>query len=821
MMNELIQDLKYGIRKLTERPVFTLTAVITLALGIGANSAVFTVVSEVLIRPLPYKDPGQLVVATNKYEQQGHTESGFSILDLDDLKQRCDAFENISLIAAISGNLTGGDRPERIHSRGVTPDFFEMLGVSPALGRFFTSADYQPGITEMVVLSHGLWERRFGRDAGVIGRRIRIDGDSYEIIGVMPPEFRHPGPETEAEVEVWYPAGFKAAPFPPPARSDRRLAMVARLKPGVTLRQAQDEVDAAASALRAEFPDAYPSSGWRIELSPLSTHIVGEIRPALLILMGAVGCVLLISCTNVANLLLVRASEREQEVAIRSALGAGSSRLIRQFLTESVLLSMSGGALGFLLAVMGVKVLVALKPADVPRLGDVTRDPSVLLFTMALAVVTGVAFGIYPAVYASRVNLNETLKESGRATSGSVRRNRMRSLLAVAGFAFTAVLLIGAGLLIRSFMLLQRVDPGFDTSNVLTMELAIPYPNQPDAGKYVRGPKRVEFYRQILDRVREVPTVQLAGLTSILPLSGVNLDRIITVEGPEVRGPGDEVHAEMRAVSPEYFKAMGIQLVAGRHFTEFDNAGAPGVAIVNETMARRLWPDRDALDKRFKLGGALSKNPWLSIVGIVRDVKSKGLDSEPQSEMFLSYAQSAPVIVTLVARATGNPSQVLLAMEDEVRSLDPDQPVFNVRTMEELMAKVTGPRRFSMFLFGVFAAIALVLAAVGIYGVISYSVSQRTHEIGIRMALGAGHSQIVRLVVGQALLLGAIGLGIGLVAAFLLTHLMSRLLFGIGPSDPATFGIVSLIMLATVLLASYVPGRRAARVDPVIALRGH
>lgn len=818
MLDELTRDIRYGIRKLIERPVFTLTAVITLALGIGANSAVFSVVNAVLLRPLPYKDPGQLVVASNKYEQP-RTESGFSILELDDLNRLTDVFEYISLIAAISGNLTDVDKPERIQSRGVTHDFFQMLGVNPVLGHYFTSADYQPGITEVIVLSHGLWQRRFGGDTNVIGRRIRMDGDPYEIIGVMPSEFKHPGSQTEGNVEVWYPAGFKAPPFAPPSRSERRLAMVARLKPGVTIKQAQSELDGVASALEREFPDAYPASGWKIELSPLSDRVVGEIRPALLILLGAVGCVLLIACANVANLLFVRATEREQEVAIRSALGASSARLVRQFLTESMLLSLLGGVLGFLLAVWGVKVLIALKPADVPRLGEGTLDASMLIFTMALALVTGIVFGLYPAVHASRVNLNETLKESGRGTSGSARRNRMRNLLAVAGFAFTVVLLIGAGLLIRSFMVLQRIDPGFDSTNVLTMELAIPYPNQPDAGKYVQPPKRMEFYRQILDRIKGVPTVQFAGLTSILPLSGGNLDRVITIEGSEVRGPEDEVHSELRRVSPEYFQAMGIQLVDGRFFTEFDNASAPGVAIINATMAKRLWPQGDGLGKRFKLGGTLSKFPWLSIVGIVHDVKSKGLDSEPQGEMYLSYAQGAPVIITLVARATGDPTRLTATMENEIRSLDPDQPVFNVRTVNELMAKVTGPRRFSMFLFGVFAVIAQVLAAVGIYGVMSYSVGQRTHEIGVRMALGAGHSRIVRLIIRQALVLAAIGLGIGLVAAFFLTKLMARLLFGIGPADPVTFAIVSLILVGTVLLASYVPARRAAKVDPVVALR--
>jgi predicted permease len=818
MLDELTSNLKYGIRKLIERPVFTLTAIITLGLGIGANSAVFSVVNAVLLKPLPYKDPGQLVVATNKYEQP-RTEAGFSILELDDFKQRTDVFEQVSLVAAISGNLTDVDRPERIQSRGVTHEFFEMLGVSPILGRIFTSADYQPGITEVMVLSHGLWERRFGADKNVVGRRIRMDGDTYEIIGVMPPQFKHPGRQTESEVEVWYPAGFKAPPFPPPARTERRLDMVARLKPGVSLAQAQRQIDAATFALRNDFPEAYPASGWRIELTPLNDYMVGKIRPALLILLGAVGFVLLIACTNIANLLLVRASEREQEVAIRSAMGADSARLIRQFLTESVLLSLLGGALGFLLAGWGVKVLVALRPADVPQVVEVTGDPVVLVFTLTLAMLTGVAFGIYPAVYATRVNLNETLKESGRGTSGSVRRNRTRNILTVAGFAFTVVLLIGAGLLIRSFLLLQRVDPGFDTAHLMTMDIAIPYPNNPQAGKYVQAPKRIEYFRQIVERVKAVPTVQSAGFTSALPLSDINFDRIITIEGREVRGPEDEVHADLQRVSAEYFPTMSIPLVTGRYFTDFDNANTPGVAIVNEAMVKRLWPAGDALDKRFKMGGALSKSPWLQVVGIVRDVKSKGLDVEPQSEIYLPFTQSAPVIITVVARATGDPSKVLPAMEREVQSLEPDQPVFNLQTMQELLGKVTKPRQFSAFLLGVFAVIALVLAAVGIYGVMSYSVGQRVHEIGVRMALGAAQSEIVKLIIRQALRLAAIGLGIGLVAAFLLTKLMSKLLFGVGTTDPATFAIVSLILIATVLLASYVPARRAAKVDPVVALR--
>jgi putative ABC transport system permease protein len=816
----MLQDIQYAIRMLLKSPGFTAVALLILALGIAADISIFSIINAVLLRPLPYQNPSQIVTVSNSFRQIGFEEVPVSVPEFMDYREQGQVFQHVAAFVPLSANLTGVDQPARISAMEVSANYFSVLGIEPALGRTFLPEDEQPGITEIAVISYGLWQRRFGGYMDAIGKTLKLDYDNYTIVGVMPRGFQHPGDQLTDPIELWFPAGFKADPFPPPLREDRRLSIIALLKPDVAIDQAQAEMNTLASQLQREYPDQYQrDSGWNITISPLQEKVVGDIRPALLMLFGAVLFVLLIACTNLANLLLARGTGRQKEIAIRIALGATRGRLIRQLLIESVVLSFLGGVLGCVLTFWSVRGLVSLASEEVPRVTEASIDYNVLGFALMISIVTGIGFGLVPAFQVSKTDLNGTLKEGRKGTSASSGNNRVRSLLVVSEIALTLVLLIGAGLLIRSFWEMQRVDPGFDPQNVVTVGIWLPYPNQPESGKYFRDAQRSAFYTQLLQRVEELPGVQSAGLISRLPLNIQKSDRVFFIEGQENRSAEDVAHGEVRVVSPNYFPTMGIRLLSGRIFTQQDDAKAPGVAIINRTMSRRFWPNEEPIGKRLKLGQLESDEPWLSVIGVVNDVKTLGLDAETPPEVYSHYLQSAPLSMTLVARTASHPTSQAFTIQDQVRAVDIDQPVYNIKTMEEVVSLATGQRRLSLLLLCIFAVAALVLAAIGIYGVISYSVSQRTQEIGIRMALGAQQKDIIKLVLGQAMMILAVGVAVGLVVALYLTRLMSSLLWGISALDATTFVVAPLILISVALVASYLPSLKAIKVDPAIALR--
>jgi predicted permease len=819
-METLLQDLRFGVRMLLKKPALTAIAVLTLALGIGANTAIFSVVNTVLLRPLSFPHPERLVRVTSDFNRLNLTDAGMSSLELADYRDHAGIFEQISGVYPIDANITWINQPERLEVLMVDVNYFSMLGADAQLGRIFQPDDYQPGIPEIVVISDGLWRRRYGADPNVIGKKIGLDNDLYVVVGVMPPGFRHPGRTLQNEVEVWAPSGWIAAPWPNnPPRSARFIpSAIGRLKPGITLAAAQSRLDALANDFRTQFPLDYPpEAGWSPRLIGLQDDLVGNVRPALLVLLAAVGLVLLIACANVANLLLVRAAARQREIALRRALGAGRVRLIRQMLTESVLLAIVGGALGLVIAVFGVAQLMQLSPANLVRLGDVSVDKFVLLFTLGVSLGTGILFGLMPAIQASNPDLQETLKDAARGATGGKRRNRVRNLLVITEFALALMLLISAALLIRSFRQLQNVDPGFNPQNVLTVRLKLPQPNLPETGPYFKHEARLTLYRRVLERVAGLPGVQAVGVVSQLPLSGERSSESFMIEGQPL--DADSINtAQPFLANPDYFNALGIQLVKGRLFTESDDERAQGVVIVSQTMVNKFFRDTDPIGKRIRFGGHESQAPWQTIIGIVRDVKLEGLEFENKPQIYRSLLQVSSNSMALAIRAT-NPATLGSAVRAAVRAGDPDLPTFGIRTMEEVMAVSVSQQRFTMALLGVFAFIALVLSSVGIYGVMSYSVSQRTHEIGIRMALGAESRDVMKLVLGQGLLLTVTGMAIGLVATRLVTRFLQFLLFGISSADFVTYATITVALGVVALLACYLPARRATKVDPMIALR--
>ena len=819
-MQTLWQDLRYGARMLAKKPGFTLVAIITLALGIGANTAIFSVVHAVLLRPMPFDRPEQLVRVTADLQRMSLSDVGMSGAELFDYRDRADIFDQVSGIYPINANITWVDQPERVEALLVDVNYFSLLGANTQLGRIFQPEDYQPGIAEIAVISDGLWKRRYGADPDAIGKKFRLDNDLYTIVGVMPPGFRHPGRVIQTDVEVWAPAGWVGSPFNnPPRRAYMLQGAIARLKPGLTVAAAQSALDGLAEQLRKEFPDDYPeSAGWMPRIIGLHDDLVGNIRPALLILLAAVGLVLLIACANVANLLLVRASSRQREIAIRKALGASRARLVRQMITESVLLATLGGALGLLVAVWGVAALVKFSPTDISRLGDISVDTSVLLFTLAVSVATGLVFGLAPAIHASNPNLQETLKDAARGATGGVRRNRLRSMLVVSEFALALMLLISAALLIRSFWQLNNVNPGFNSQNVLTARLWLPQPNLPETGPYFTHPARVLLYKQVIEKIATLPGVKSVGGVSQLPLGGGRPNAPVMIEGRPLESNSLNI-VEPLFASPGYFNALGIQLVKGRLFTDQDDDKAPRSVVVSQKFADKFFSGEDPIGKRIQFGTRPAQPNWQTIIGIVRDVKSEGLAVEGKPQVYRSLLQVSGLSLALVVRTSSDPGALSEAVRDSVRSIDPDLPVYSIRTMEEVMSVSVGQQRFAMVLLGVFALIALVLSAVGIYGVMSYSVSQRTHEIGIRMALGARQGDVLQLIIKQGFILTFSGMAIGLIAAFAVTRFMSFLLFAVSPTDPLTFASITALLGAVAMLACYLPARKATRVDPMIALR--
>jgi putative ABC transport system permease protein len=802
-MQNFWQDLRYAVRMLGQKPAFTLIVVLALAIGIGANTAIFSVVNAILLRPLPYKNPDRLAMIWMSNPKLGVSEDWHSYPNYADYKEQNQVFEDMAAFNNRSFNLTGTGDPVRVIGVWSTASLFSVLGVEPLLGQPFTNEAEEPGKDLVVVLSQGLWQRRFASDPNIIGQLINLNGTNRTVVAVMPASFAFP----EKETEVWIP--LAVSPQRRQARNSFSLKAVGRLKPGVSLAQAREDMGAIGNRL----DEQYFQAGYGANLVPLHQQETGKLKSALIILLAAVAFVLLIACADVANLLLARAAVREREIAIRTALGAGRWRIVRQLLTESALLALLGGAVGVLLAILGLKALVAFSPADIPRLEQIQIDDRVLAFTFGISLLTGLIFGLAPALQASKPDLHETLKEGSRGSTAGARGKLIRNSLVVCEIALSLVLLIGAGLLIKSFLRLQQFDLGFNPNHLLTMRIQLP------GTKYREGRQVTDFYKQLLERMETVPGVESAGAISTVFLSDTPNSTNFTIEGRPVPTGAEAIEVPLDSVSPNYFRVMGIPLLQGREFDDRDVDGATPVAIINQTFARRFFPNEDPVGKRYVYGQPDTQNPWITIVGVVGDMRRTGFDKEERPETFLAQAQNPSGTMTIVARTAAEPANSAAALRNEVWALDKEQSVFDIKTMDQTLSEMVSQRRFIMLLLGLFAAVALILAAVGIYGVMSYSVTQRTHEIGIRMALGARGSTVLRLVVGQGLRLVFTGVGLGLAASLFLTRLMLSLLYGVSATDPLTFLVISLTLIGVALLACLVPARRASRVDPMVALR--
>jgi putative ABC transport system permease protein len=807
-MNNLLNDLRYAARVLLKKPGFTVVAVVTLALGIGANTAIFSVVNAVLLNPLPYHQPQRLVAVWETNAQPGaeiNNRNEVALGNFLDWRAGQSVFDQIAALYFANVNMTGDAEPERIQSAVVTTNLFQTLGVEPAVGRWFLAEEENPSSPRVAVISHGLFERRFGADPGVVGKTLTLGGNPVTVVGIMPRAFDLEFP-VNLHVEMWLPMRIESA------NADRRshyLYVLGRLKEGVSVEQAQSDMSMLAGGLGERYPKTNADRGANVVL--LHKQLVGNVRPLLYVLFAAVGFVLLIACTNVANLQLARVSARRKEIVVRIALGASRWRLVRQLLTESLMLSVLGGLSGLLLAYWGVDLLVALTPPDVPRLGEIGLDAQVFAWTLGVSVTTGVLFGLVPALAASKPDLAESLKESGRSTSGP-GRSRARSLLVVSEVALALVLLIGAGLMIRSLARLQQVSPGFEPKNLLTMNISLP------SRKYREKQQINTFFDQLFERVRAVPGVEAVCGIDPLPLSGSNGTTGFEVEGGPALAFADRPEVGQRTITPGYFQTMQIPLLRGRAFGDRDREDTPRVVVISDGLARRFWPGEEAIGKR--LGFAASDpQVWHEIVGIVGDVKHERLDADPKPELYFPYRQYPNTFMSLVVRTSSDSPGMIAAIRNQVLAVDSDQPVFDIKTMEQRMSKTMASSLFVTLLLGLFAALATLLSAVGIYGTMAYTVSQRTHEIGIRMALGAKPLDVLRLVVGQGMTLTLIGVVIGLGAAFGLTRLMATLLFGVTATDPLTFISVALALGAVALVASFIPARRATRVDPMEALR--
>ncbi len=810
-MTTLLQDVRYGARMFVKNPGFTLIAVLTLALGIGANTAIFSVVNGVLLKPLPYPEPAALVVIYGNFLAMNMLNTVASVPEFVDYKQQTQSFESLGAYQPFSANLAPNDggEPERVEGGLLTPEMFSVLKAAPYKGRVFLPEEAQDGRDDVVVLGYGLWQRRFAGDTNLIGRRILINGRSVMVIGVMPPGFAFP-----QRAELWRPLWFPKEQYDQQRRGARGLWVVARLKPDVSLTEAQAEMDRLSGQLTQQYPRNYSERRWRISLTPMLADSIGDVRRPLLVLLGAVAFVMLIACANVANLLLARAVARRGELAVRLALGAQSWRIVRQLLTESLLLAVAGGVVGLLLGVWGVDLLLRVLPDNLPRFGEVAVDARVLLMTCAVTLLTGVIFGIAPALAGARADIHETLKEGGRSGSAGTNRQRLRNAFVIGEIGLALVLLIGAGLTLKSFWRLQNVDPGFNADGLLTMRLLLPNETHPQPAQ------RAAFYQQALERVKTLPNVESVSAATRLPMTRDGFSGTISGENSAV-GPNDApVEAEWTWATPDHFKTLGIPLLNGRSFIEADADSAPLVAIVDETFARRFYPNEDPIGKRIKRGRLDSQRPWWTIVGVVRHVRNQRLDITSRVQVYFPFYQEPPSNMSLAVRArAGDPLALSNTVRAAIQSVDRNQPVYSVKTMGQIVAESVSPRRLALLLLGIFAAVALLLAAAGIYGVVSYAVAQRTHEIGIRMALGAQASDVLKLVFGQGLKLAASGVAIGLAGALALTRLMQDLLFGVQATDPLTFAAIALLLTVVALVACWVPARRATKVDPMIALR--
>jgi predicted permease len=810
-MQTLWQDLRYGFRTLMRKPGFTVVAIIALALGIGANTAIFSVVNSVLLRPLAYRDPAALVVINHDYPKI-NLKASVSAIGYTHYRDNAKSFESVAATTGGSFNLTGGGDPEQVNGARITYNFFSALGAEARLGRVFLPEEDQPGRNKVVVLSHGFWQRRFGGDPGIVNKTIMLNDESYTVVGIMHPSFQF-GRELGQVVDLWTPIAFTPQQLTYNNLTNEFLFVFARLKPGVTIGQAQTELDTIADNLRRQYlPWAGSRSGWGLTTGYLSELVIGNIRQALWILMGIVGLVLLIACANVANLLLARAADRQKEMAIRTALGAGRWRVIRQLLTESALLALMGGAIGLLLAWLGINALVKVNQVQIPRASEIGLDWRALAFTLGVSLLTGIVFGLVPAIQISKADLHETLKEGGR-TGSSGARAWVRNTLVVLEMALALVVLVSAGLLIRSFWRVQQVSPGFAPRNTLAMSLALP------ATKYREPAQRANFYKEALQRIRALPGVLSAGATSILPLSGNNSSGSFQIEGRVTPQGQSSPHGDRWAATTDYFSTMKIPIIRGRFFDDRDTIESQPVAIIDETMARKYWPDEDPVGKRITFQGGPNNPIWREIVGIVGHVKHSGLEGESRVQYYIPHSQTQNAFMSLVVRTSNDPASLTSAVRGVISGLDKDLPVFRVKTMEQFVSDSMAQRRFAMTLVGIFAAVAMALACVGLYGVLSYSITQRLREIGIRMALGAQVRDVLRLVVGQGMLLALAGVALGSVAAFPLTRLMANLLFGVTASDPLTFAAIATLLTLVALVACLAPARRATKVDPIVALR--
>jgi len=796
----LLQDLRYSCRLMLKKPGFTLVVVIALSLGIGANTAIFSVVNAVLLRPLPYRKPDRLVRVWEKDErssQPGSDQSSVSPANFIDWRNQSQTLAEMAAFGVGSVALAGRDEPEQVSASNASATLFPLLGVEPMLGRIFIPEEEQPGHNTVVLIGHSLWQRRFGSDANLVGQTLMLDNRTFTVVGIMPPGFEFP-----KDTELWTPLAFNAGQEA--TRGAHFLEVIARIKPSVMLPQVRAEMDTIARQLQLQYPAT--NTGFGVTVIKLLDQEVGNIRPALFVLLGAVGFVLLIACANVANLLLARATTRQHEIAVRLALGANRLRIIRQLLTESVLLAVLGGSLGLLLSMWGTSALLKLGPSNIPRLNEVRLDARMLAFTLAISVLTGVIFGLVPAFQSSKPDVNEALKEGGRKSTGGIKQNRMRRLLIVSEIALAMVVLVGAGLMIKGFLRLLEVDSGLNPKNVLAMKVKLHSGYDPQRTR--------AFYRQLIERIEAIPGVEVAGATTMLPLAGDN-----RIYGFRKEGESPETLAEkanFRAVTTNYFHAIGISLVRGREFTETDTDGKPLALMINESMARRFWPDEDPLGKRVTIrNGPLPHE----IVGVVKDVKHFGLDKTTEPEMYVPHAQFPAGAMAVVVHTTTDPLRLVSAIQNQVPALDKNQPITSIKTMEQIIADSLSPQRFTMLLLSFFAGIALILVVVGIYGVMACTVSQRTREIGIRMSLGAQASDVFRMIMRQALVLTLIGIGLGLAAALAVTRVMSSLLYGVNANDATTFIGISLILVMVALAASYLPARNGAKVDPMVAMR--
>jgi putative ABC transport system permease protein len=823
-----MHDLKFALRQFRKSPGFTLIAVTTIALGIGATTAIFSVVDATLLQPLPYPHAEQLVSIQDDLAGSGASDVGMSQPEWQDLQQS-GIFESVSPTWFDENNLTGSAEPTRVRELTVAPNYFALLQVQPQLGRTFDTQYNSPGFVPEVVISDGLWKRVFGRDPHILDKSVRMDTDLYRIIGVMPPGFDAPGRTAEERnIEIWPATSFYGAPLSDnPPRNRRNLpTAIARLKPGLTIAAAQKRVDALVSSLQKQFSADYPEQiGWRVRLVPLRDKVVGNVRQSLILLFGAVGLVLLISCVNIANLLLARASVRGREMALRQALGASRARLTRQLLIESLLLSLLGGIAGLTIPFFAKDVLLQFLPDNLPRLNEISINWTVLFFALATSVICGVIFGLAPAFQASRLDLNQALKQEGGGSAGSAQHARTRRALVIIEFALSLVLMITAALLLRSFWDLLSVRLGFNPQNAMTVRTRMPYPNDPSIDKYATAGQEAPFVRQLIHRCATMPGVKEVALgdPAAIPLdqSEHQLNVLeghfyITLEGQNL-AQQKPIVVERARVTPEYFHLLGLTLLRGRLFTEFDNDAAPQVALVNEAFARTYWPDEEALGKRFQ--STKPGSPWITVVGVVANARTESLAQAEVPQLYLTLYQTGAKHLAIFLRGHLNTAAIPDEVRKHVQSLDPTLPVFGAQTLIETVSASLSQRRLSLEMIALFALTALLLASIGVYGVISYLVSERTREIGIRLALGAQKGNILRVILQQGFRLAVVGAVIGIVCAVIVSHLMASLLYGVRPTDPLSFGGVAALFVGVALLACYIPARRAMKIDPMVALR--